>query len=200
MVDLEQEISKRILNTKLYQKENYQSLGYASLKKVPLAKDGTIWAWVIIILKINNKMNHNNICKWIQICQLWLNPRIHNDALIRQLGKCEFWWLVHNVKESRSKNGNWSYVFKIILIFKRCMQPILNIHRFSICGSLYSQNWLVTPKSIPSVFLWSFTDMWRMAKALSHPPCIFLHEADQGDSAFLIHSPDYTQMPFLWSI
>ena len=142
-------------------------------------------------------MNHDNLCKWIQTCQLWLNPQIHNDALIRQLGKCEFWWLVCNVKDSRSKNGNWSYVFKIILIFKTCMQPILNIHRFSICGSLYSQNWLVTPKSIPSVFLWSFTDMWRMAKALSHPPCIFLDEADQGDSAFLIHPSGYTQMPFL---
>ena len=91
-------------------------------------------------------MNHNNICKWIQICQLWLNPRIHNDALIRQLGKCEFWWLVCNVKDSRSKNGNWSYVFKIILIFKTCMQPILNIHRFSICGSLCSLKFTSNPK------------------------------------------------------
>lgn len=155
-----------------------------------------IWAWVIIILKVNNKMNHNNLCKWIQTCQLWLNPWIHKDALIRQLGKRELWWLLHNVKESRSKNGNWSYVFKIILIFKRCIQPILNIHRFYICGFLYSENSLVTPKSIPWVFLWSFTDVWRMAKALSHPLCIFLDEVDQGDSAF-IHPLGYTQMPFL---
>ena len=72
-------------------------------------------------------------------------------------------------------------------IFKRCIQPILNIHRFYICGFLYSENSLVTPKSIPWVFLWSFTDVSRMVKALSHPPYKFLDEVDQGELC-LLHS------------